>query len=70
VNDSTASTDLRLPRAPGTDEQARGSRRSRRRSYLPSAQVVEELSSVKDLTALADELRDCLTDSSDLRSWR
>jgi len=65
VSDSISSTDLRIPPTPGADEQARGSRKSRRRSYLPSAQVVEELSSLKDLTALADELRDCLTDADD-----
>ncbi|HSR87246.1 MAG TPA: hypothetical protein VLM11_23950 [Streptosporangiaceae bacterium] len=36
----------------------------RRRQYLPSAQVVHELASVGDLSKLADELRQRLTDSA------
>jgi hypothetical protein len=34
----------------------------KRRRYLPSEQVVREISLVRDWSGLADELRDCLSD--------
>jgi hypothetical protein len=33
-------------------------------SYLPSAQVVQELATVGELNKLAEELRQCLSDSA------
>jgi hypothetical protein len=61
VTDSTW-PDLRRDN-PG--ERPAGARR-RQKQYLPSAQVVQELASLgPDLTKLADELRQCLSDSGD-----
>jgi hypothetical protein len=40
-----------------------GSARGRKR-YLPSAQVVQELATVEELNKLAEELRQCLSDSA------
>jgi hypothetical protein len=40
-----------------------GTARSRTQ-YLPSAQVVQELATVGELSKLAEELRQCLSDSA------
>jgi hypothetical protein len=41
-----------------------GGTRRRRPRYLPSAQVVQELASIGDLSKLAEELRSRLTDGT------
>ncbi len=51
------------PRRPVPDKAVRAGRRRAR--YLPSAQVVEELAAVPDLSTLAEELRVRLTETSD-----
>ena len=52
--------------ATSNDQHSRPIKREalrRRARYLPSAQVVEELSGVSSLGTLAEELRNCLTDA-------
>jgi hypothetical protein len=67
-------TDSSLPDRRGqTPAEQRGKRNRRRRTYLPSAQVLTELASLgPDLGRLADDLRDRLSvpgdDVTDLAS--
>ena len=44
---------------------SRTGRARQRRAYLPSEQVVEELAAIPDLSRLAAELRDRLTETGD-----
>ena len=56
----SAKKDLRLPVI-----ESRTGRPRQRRTYLPSEQVVEELAAIPDLSRLAAELRDRLTETGD-----